>query len=548
MRTGFFSGLMAPIETRASYQGDGSLQSPQDWVLRLFGLGSTQFENVNEQTSMQLGPVYGCVKAISDDLSSLPFKVYRRLDARNREELDEHPVTTLLDLEPNPEMSAKVFRETLQGHVLLWGNAYCAIERTNRGTPIALWPIEPDRVVVSRVNSEILYTINGGRKTTVLGADDVLHVRNIGYNGIIGYSTVRLARMAIGLGMAAEKFGAGFFEGGARPAGILKTPNKLTAEAIKNLRDSWHAVHGGANNGNKTAVLEGGVEYQAMSIPPEDAQFILTRQFQVPEICRFFRVPPHKIQHLDRATFSNIEHQSIDYVKDALLGHAVRWEQEAWRKLLNRDPRLRVRHNLDAMLRGDLKSRAESYAIGRQWGWLSVNDIRGREDMDAIDNGDEYMRPLNMVPVGTPAASPDEPPADPPPEPDPAARGARAAAMLRTLAKPLADAYRRRARIAKDRGTRGKPDPDFWVGHADGVRGDIFGFAELAVAVLAQHTDDPGVTAADLSRSWTGEYMQWAELVAAGTATDDACDLIVKGQLDKLVGLATAGPGGKEAA
>lgn len=409
-----FNRLAAIFTPRTeSRQHGASLSNPPEWLERLLlgGYGETTAGvDINEHNALGISTVFACVRAISEDVAKLPLILYRETDGRGKERLRDHPLYPLLRERPNDEMTAFDLRSCITAHALLRGNGYIEIERDGAGRPLALWPLNPDRVEVRRgSDGGIVYVYRDPdlNVTRTIFADDVVHIRGLGSNGLVGYSVVRFARESLGLTAAAERFGGSFFGNSSMPKGVLEHPGVLGEEAQKNLRSSWESVHRGPRNYGRIAILEEGMKFHAVTIPPEDAQFLETRQFQVPEICRWFRMPPHKVADLSRATFSNIEHSSIEYASDTLLPWLVRWEQEIKRKcLLRSEQGLFVEHLTAALLRGDLKSRYDAYAIGRQWGWLSPDDIREFENLNPINGagGKVYLVPANMLDANKVAA------------------------------------------------------------------------------------------------------------------------------------------------
>lgn len=371
--------------------------------------------SVTTDRALQYAAVWACVRVLSQTIAALPLKVYERLGDDKRPANDFYLYRLLHD-QPNPLMSSLEYREALQGHLLLWGNGYSEIELDNRGRIAALWPLRPDKMEgMTRVGDRLLYKFRmPDNSLQILSSDRVWHLRGWSSDGLVGYSPIKMHRQAIGLGLAAEEFGARFFGNDARPGGILVHPGKLKAEGIKNLKAAWEENYGGLSNSHRTAVLEEGITYTQIGIAPDDAQFLETRKFQVNEIARIFGVPPHKIGDLDRATFSNIEHQAIEFVTDSLQPWLVRWEQSIRLQLMTEQERERyfAEFLVDGLLRGDTVTRYQAYATARQNGWLSANDIRTLENMNAIEGGDVYLVPLNMVPA---TGVPDEAPAPEPP-------------------------------------------------------------------------------------------------------------------------------------
>lgn len=353
--------------------------------------------SVSASTAMKASAVFACVRVRAETVASLPWPVYRRLSGGGKERDPSHPLYELLHDQPNPEQTAIEFRENLIGHLDLWGNAYAEIDWDARGRVRALYPLRPDRVTEEERDGQVYYVVtlpDGERKG--LPAWRVWHTR-----GFMGQSVIANARESIGLALAGEEYGARFFGNDSRPGGVLKSPKVLTKEAAKNLKESWEAAHSGLENRHRVAVLEEGVEWQQIGIAPEDAQYLELRQFQVVDIARFFRVPPHKIASLERATFSNIEHQSIEFVVDCIRPICVRLEQSARRCLLTTEerPTWIAEHVIDGLLRGDTASRYQAYAIGRQWGWLSADDIRELENQNPLPDGQgqSYLVPMNMT-------------------------------------------------------------------------------------------------------------------------------------------------------
>lgn len=349
--------------------------------------------------------MYACVRVIAETVASLPLHLYQETDSGSDKAL-KHPLYRLLHDEPNDEMTSFVLRETLLSHLLLWGNAYCQIIRNGRGQVMGLYPLLPDRMTVDRdAQGNLTYTYATSEgKSVLVPVVNVLHIPGMGFDGVVGYSPVALERNAIGLGMAAEEYGSRFFSNGATPSGVLTHPNTVKNPGA--LRQSWNAAYGGTANSGRVAILEEGLKFERISMPNNEAQFLETRKFQVSEICRIFRVPPHLVGDLEHATFSNIEHQSISFGMHTIRPWLVRIEQSMNRALLldSEKGRLFVRFNMDGLLRGAYKERMEGYAIARQNGWMSANDIRELENMNPIsaeEGGNAYMVNGNMIPIHT---------------------------------------------------------------------------------------------------------------------------------------------------
>lgn len=373
--------------------------------------GTTSGKTVTERSAMQMTAVYSCVRILSEAVAGLPLHLYKYTDSGGKAMALDHPLYHLLHDEPNPEMSSFVFRETLMTHLLLWGNAYAQIIRNGKNEVVALYPLMPNKMSVDRdENGKLYYTYYRGQDEAIknkefavtLPPSDVLHIPGLGFDGLVGYSPIAMAKNAIGMAIACEEYGAKFFANGAAPGGVLEHPG--TIKDPQRVRESWQSTFGGSGNANKIAVLEEGMKYTPIGISPEQAQFLETRKFQINEIARIFRVPPHMVGDLEKSSFSNIEQQSLEFVKYTLDPWVIRWEQSIQRSLLSADEKSRyfVKFNLEGLLRGDYQSRMNGYAIGRQNGWMSANDIRELENLDRIpeeDGGDLYLINGNMLPL-----------------------------------------------------------------------------------------------------------------------------------------------------
>lgn len=369
----------------------------------LFGR-TTSGKPVNERTAMQTTAVYACVRILAEAVASLPLHVYEYQDDGGKKLVHDHPLYYLLHDEPNPEMTSFVFRETLMSHLLIWGNAYAQIIRDGAGRVLGLYPLLPDKMEVQRDdkgNIYYVYSRNSDENPTFkeygnikLKAEDVLHIPGLGFDGLIGYSPIAMAKNAVGMTLACEEYGASFFANGANPGGVLEHPGVLKDPS--KVRESWNSVYRGVNNAHKIAVLEEGMKYQQIGIPPEEAQFLETRKFQINEIARLYRIPPHMVGDLDKSSFSNIEQQSLEFVKYTLDPWVIRWEQSLQRSLLlpGEKGKYFIKLNVDGLLRGDYQSRMNGYAVGRQNGWFSANDIREMENMNPIpdeEGGNLYL-------------------------------------------------------------------------------------------------------------------------------------------------------------
>lgn len=392
-------GILASLfERRDGFKASDTL-SEGHWAYQW--LGGSQSDAgvvVNETVALNTLLVVSCVRIISETLASLSIPVYQRLQPRGRERARRHSLYRVLNRQANPRMTPFTFFERMGGHLSLWGNHYSVIER-RKGDVAALWPVHPRYVEPYLTEGgELRYRIQTTRPRD-LPAKDVLHVPGLAMDGLKGLTPLSMMRQAIGITVAAESYGAKFFGNDARPDLILRHPAQLSAEAQKQLRDSFIERHGGGRRG--VAVLEEGMDISTVGIPPGDAQFLGTRAFQVQELARFFRIPPHMLADVERSTSwgSGIEHQSLGFVVYTMRPWLIRIEQEINRKLFPESEwdKYYAEFLVDSLLRGDVAARTQFYQSARQWGYMSANDIRELENMNPIEGGDVYLQPMNMI-------------------------------------------------------------------------------------------------------------------------------------------------------
>jgi HK97 family phage portal protein len=377
---------------------------------------------VTDETAMQYPAVQACVRVLSEDVAVLPLHVYKRLKDGGKERALSHPLYPVLRERPNPEMTAVAFKEALMVNLLIGGNAYAYIEYDNSGNVTGLWPLLYSEVTPVREGGRIVYKIGG--KTFLAG--EILHIPGLSYDGLVGMSPIEYARQSIGLGVAAERYGETFFSKGTHLGGIIEMPAgvpALTDEQFERTSKRFGDMFKGLQNAHGIPFLEGGATYKPVGVAPEDAQFLETRKFQRSEIAAIYRVPLHMIGDLDRATFSNIEHQDLAYLQRSLLPWLTRIEQGMRNKLLLPDERARflIEHDTGSYMRGDTKSRMEAYSIAINCGIITPNEARAKENLNPLEGGDEILIPLNMVP-GSQASTipaPEPEPAEPEPEPEP---------------------------------------------------------------------------------------------------------------------------------
>lgn len=425
-------GVFAPLFERRGWS------NPDSTFRRalLDGTDSISGVAITERSALSDPTVFACVRVLADTVGQLPLKVYRR-QGNGAQPDRKHPLYTLLHDLPNPEMTAFEMQAAMTGHLALWGNAFAEVERNKVGEIKGLWPLRPDSMQLARdqqKNRVWLYTLPTGEQVKWTWTNPattpapILHIRGFG-DGWVGYSPLSLHRNAMGLTLAASEYGARLFSNGSRPSGVLQVPTKLDEAVAKRIRESWEAAHRGLSQANRIAVLESGVTWQQVGINPDDAQFLETRKFQVAEICRIFRVPPHMVADVERSTSwgTGIEQQQIGFLQYSLMPWLVAWEQACARDLLTIKSfeTHQVRFVVDGLLRADAKTRNETYQIMRQNGVINADRWCELENIEPIggDKGQEYWRPSNMSvmgePVEPPAPAPQPVPEPTPDDPDP---------------------------------------------------------------------------------------------------------------------------------
>jgi HK97 family phage portal protein len=417
------------LEKRGTWSGPLTSSSPE--LARLWAAPAVSTGiSVSETTAFMHSVFWACVNNISTDVGTLPLNLYKREEDGGKSILRRHKLHQLLHFSPNREMTAASFRGTLTSHALTWGAGYAEVLRDGAGAVRELWPITPDRVTVQRYDytGELYYAVTRqDGSIDKLGPYQMFVLPGSSYDGVCGYNIVSLARESIGLGLAAEKFGGTFFGNGTTFGGVFEHPGRMSEQAQKNFRESVNGRHQGVERSHRFFVAEEGMKFQKLSVDPNAAQFLETRQFQIEEVCRWFRMPPHKVQHLIRTSYNSAEQMALEYTMDTLAPWCVRWEQEIWRQLIAPSERLIqfVKHNMDAKQRGDFTSRHSAYAQGIQHGYFSPNDVREYEDLNPIPGGDVYAFPVNMVPsdrineIVDKQVAPDPPPVAPPPAQEP---------------------------------------------------------------------------------------------------------------------------------
>lgn len=383
------------------------LSNPKDWFSSMMSAGSRTSSGVtiNEENALTSSGVYAAQKVIFETIASLPLPVYKRLKSGGKERAPDHHLYRLLHDQANEEMTAFTFRELMQHHLLTWGNAFAEKEIDGAGRVIALWPLNPASTLVERnprTKALEYTTITPDGEANKLPRERVFHIPGLG-DGLVGKSPIRMHKEAIGLAKATEEFGSRFFGEGATPGGIIEYPGQLDDEQYERFKKDTRDAHSGLSKSHKLMILEQGLTYKQVGIPPDDAQFLETRKFQLNEIARIYRVPPHMIGDLEKATFSNIEHQGIEFVVHTIRPWLVRWEQAIKMQLIGTGDKQTIfaEFLIEGLLRGDIKSRYEAYAVARQNGWLNGDEIRSMENMNPMPNGEGgvYMVNGNMMPI-----------------------------------------------------------------------------------------------------------------------------------------------------
>lgn len=394
----------------STFLRSATLENPDTTIGEALTGGSLlSTESVTPNNAIKNTAVLNAVSLISEQIASLPLKLYRRLD-RGKEEAIDLPLYRTLHMSPNPEQNKFTFWETGTLHLLFWGNFYAQIDRAANGQRIDLWPIHPARVEVKRTDGDMIFEVedftdsgNGMRKTKKkLSRAEMFHIPGLSFNGRVGFSPIRKAARSLGISMAAEKHTARFYDNDASPGGVLVHPGNLGEDAINRIRQSWNERHQGPDKAHRITVLEEDMSYERVGISAEDAQLLESRQFQVEEVARIFNVPPHKLKDLENATFSNIEEQNLEFVIDTLRPWLVRIEQAINNQLVfsRRQSEIFAEHVIEGLLRGDTESRAEFYQKMLMHGIMTPNEIREKENMNPYEGGDRHFIPANLLENG----------------------------------------------------------------------------------------------------------------------------------------------------
>ena len=389
------------ILEKRSFQPVGSISDTSTALLealnKQFGVYSKT--QITVDNALTISAVWRAVNVLSGTIASLPLHVFQETE-NSRKQTRVHSVAKLLK-NPSKLMNAYMFRETMQAILLMYGNAYALIRRDASAIPVELILVHPDDVYPVKSNGAIFYQMKLDDSFIIVAAKDMIHLAGLGFNGIVGKSPIRVFAESMSVSISAQTFGKTFFENGAHISGVLETPNELTNEAYERVRVSWKERNSGLSNTGNTAILEGGLKFSKIGVPPEEAQFLQTRQFQVSEIARMYGVQPHLLMDLERSTNNNIEHQGIEFVIYTLTQWISRWEAELNAKLFSAGEAgsTYCEFNLNGLLRGDAKSRAEYYRSMTNIAAMNPNEIRALENMPAYEGGEKFYIQGAMVPI-----------------------------------------------------------------------------------------------------------------------------------------------------
>lgn len=384
--------------------------NPSKWLINIIGGPETYAgEQVNTDVAMNIAAVYACVRILSNHVAMLPIQLYKNV-AGKRKRAPDHPVAKLIETRPNPYMTPFQFKQTMEAHRQLYGNAYAEIQYSNSGYPKALWILNPTVTsIVMEKNRDgnlkkyWIKTILPNGKTVCLPYENVLHLKGLSTNGLTGKSPIEVARETIGIQIAGQKFTGQFYANGTMTSGVLKVPQSLKPEAKTVIRQEWERFNNGLENSHRVAILDAGLDYQSLGIKQSEAQYIETQKFSIAEIARIFNVPPHMLAELERATFSNIEQQSLEFIRDTLSPLLISWEQELQYQLFLEDDVFNKKYyfkfNINSLLRGDSQARAAYYEKMINLGIYSINEVRELEDKDKIKNGDKHYMSLNYIDI-----------------------------------------------------------------------------------------------------------------------------------------------------
>lgn len=423
-----FHGIIMPLLAGRSLEDPRvDLHDPEAWD-EAFGIGSKTATGlkITPKSAMTYAAVWRAVNLISGDVAKLPCFVYAR-NGEGKSRATKHPAFPLLRHKANGDMTAFTVKQTLIQHALLRGNGYAYIVRDGGAAPLELLPLDPGATYPVRANGVLYYVTTAATEQRRIPATDMFHVKGLGFDGLVGYSVIEYASESLAMGLAAREYGARFYSNGAEAGVLLEHPGKISKDAAERLRDSWNKMHSGLENKHKTAVLEEGMTANKITLSARDSQLIESRQFEIREVANWFGVPPHKLGDTTRTAFASLEQENQSYLDEALDRWLVNFEEEARDKLLTEEEKRNDSHIVEferkAMVRANLEARANYYrTAGGGRPWMTVNEIRGTENMNPDDDEDsnQLMVPLNIQsPISEPEQPSKPPPTSEPPQPQP---------------------------------------------------------------------------------------------------------------------------------
>lgn len=416
---GFWKDIFVPVEQTSA--PDTSEQKSSNRLAILEEIAGAQASNsqevVNWDTATKLSAVFACARVIAEDLAKVPCALYQKKPDGSRDQVVNHPLHALLSHAPNDWQTSFEFREQIGLHLALTGNAFVFVTRNSRGQPLEMYAFEPSSVTVTRhsdyTSTYKVHSIGarGAKRDIVVPAENMWHIRGPSWNGIQGYDPIHLAREAIGLGLATEKFGANLFKNGARPGGILSTEAQLTSDQVDKLRTTWNSQQAGNANAHKTALLPNGLKWQSIANSANEAQWTESRRYQIEEICRFFRVNPVMVMHQANATsYASIEQLFLSHVANTMMPWFQRFEQSAFVALLTPQEKAQgyyIKLNEKALMRASAAERAAYYREGISQGWLTRNEVRAKEDLcKSADPSADLLTPAQNIFGATPTTAP----------------------------------------------------------------------------------------------------------------------------------------------
>lgn len=509
-----------------------SLNDPEAWGLFGGGSESSSGVRVNRLSALTYSPWWRGINLLAGDVAKLPLHVYRT-NGGGKDKAKNHPAYRLLRRKANEYQTAYQFRLQLTGHVISGGNGYAFISRAGDGTPLELWPLDPDVTTPVRVNGKLWYVTKVGNEDRKLVPTDVLHVKGLGFDGLVGYNVVDRARESLGLGIAHRSYGSTYFKKSARPAIVLETPGKMTAKAVEQLRESWDRMHAGLDNSHRTAILDNGLTAKVISFSARDSQLLESAQFSIRDVANFIGIPPHKLGDTSRTGYASLEQENLSYLTESLDQRLVMWEDECWDKLLTEEEKDSESHSVEflraALDRADRATRANYFrtALGGA-PWMTQNEVRSAENMNPVDGGDEMLNPLNMGdPGGQPTPQQETAPQQPPQQGPPSNAGA----AREVAVSIITDTARRMCRRVGAHARRASAEPKKYMDWLDA-------FCDEHRGVFDEAFQPASVALEAIGSSWSPRGIADKLLSMLHQQYSGVADVATKDQLSSLVGCA----------